>query len=425
MIDKMDEILPPLVQFRPVVSEIHSELRRGGKVPGFSKGGQLYTWKGDLRPLGVDAFLYLGGKHGAGHKLEHFNVGKRSMDEVLADTEKVVATDPLLNAVSRVDLATDTNIPVTWYRQHLRIKFKQFGSELGEMSLDYAEMGKRKIETLYAGRRPNCLRVYDKTAEMQEQYRKAIRGLGKSDPELRKAAYLVFAGWVAANDKSIFDGIEIRPYPGQAEWLAESGYKPDFNKTLAELRSDRDPVPVAPALKKIPTFEEWAGFSSSSILTRVERQISGRGKFPDFFRDETGNVTVSTVWNRLQFGFKGKQFDPYESLVFVDSGASAAPSIPMYEIEIGPVHRRPRLRKIGAREWVLILGLRGLIAEQGLQKAYQQLNLRSEGNAKRLLDSYARYFPAEVLGPSTVRFSRRELFQQFRCSIQKQFGCAA
>jgi hypothetical protein len=296
------------------------------------------------------------------------------------------------------------------------VKFKQFGSELGEVSLNYSEMGKRRIETLYAGNRPNCLRVYDKTAEQMTQYKKAVRGMAKASPDLRKSIFQIFGAAVESDPRSLFDGVEKRPHPGQAVWLAESGYKPDLARGLVELHGDSDATPAAALPVKIPTFQEWSGLNSSDVLTRVERQCGGQ-RIPVFFRNERGDVTVATLWSRLQFGYKGQHFDPYESLVFVaDSGKgifSVAPECdPVIPLEIG------------SGVYATILGLRALIAEQGMQKAGQILESRTPGS-RRLIEKYARHLPAEKLGLAPVRFSRDELFQQFRCSIQKQFGCAA
>jgi hypothetical protein len=53
------------------------------------------------------------------------------------------------------------------------VKWKQWVNELGEM--EYSEMGRRKIETLYFGKRPNCIRIYDKIAEWRHQYDQILR----------------------------------------------------------------------------------------------------------------------------------------------------------------------------------------------------------------------------------------------------------
>jgi hypothetical protein len=194
--------------------------------------------------------------------------------------------------------------------------------------------------------------------------------------------------------------------------LAESGYKPDFSSHFG---GDHDGLTdeewierLVRSEPKIPTFEDWSGLSASGVLTRIERQCGG-GKIPDFFRDEKGHVTVSTVWNRLKNGYKGEMFDPYEALVFIDESDEVIPQIPM---------------SFKPREFAVIRGLQAHVLEQGMQKTCQTLNARSRGGS-RLIITYAEYLPAEKLGASLVHFSRNELFQQFRCSIQKQFGCAA
>jgi hypothetical protein len=43
----------------------------------------------------------------------------------------------------------------------------------------YSEMGKGCLQTLYFGKRPNLIRIYDKQAEYQDQYRTLVWKLGK------------------------------------------------------------------------------------------------------------------------------------------------------------------------------------------------------------------------------------------------------
>jgi hypothetical protein len=78
----------------------------------------------------------------------------------------------------RIDFATDVPLPVNWFRETVRVEHKRFRAAVTGQPF-YSEMGKGKIQTLYFGKRPNLIRIYDKLAEYQEQYRILVRKLGK------------------------------------------------------------------------------------------------------------------------------------------------------------------------------------------------------------------------------------------------------
>jgi len=74
--------------------------------------------------------------------------------------------------VMRIDLAADVpDIPVDWFRTHMRVLWKRRRAELGE----YMIISQGEGETLYFGKRPNCFRVYNKIAELKEQHKTLAR----------------------------------------------------------------------------------------------------------------------------------------------------------------------------------------------------------------------------------------------------------
>ena len=48
------------------------------------------------------------------------------------------------------------------------MKWKRWGCEHGK--LEVSRMGNVELQTAYYGRRPNCIRVYDKVAEWRKEY---------------------------------------------------------------------------------------------------------------------------------------------------------------------------------------------------------------------------------------------------------------
>jgi hypothetical protein len=83
----------------------------------------------------------------------------------------------------RIDLAADVpNVPVSWFRDHARFKYKQFASSIeksAESELEFIGMGTAVAQSLYAGRRPNCVRVYNKFAELKRQWLRLKRNCEK------------------------------------------------------------------------------------------------------------------------------------------------------------------------------------------------------------------------------------------------------
>src|ERR1700730_10546918 len=51
--------------------------------------------------------------------------------------------------------------------------YKRFAAEIGKQ--EYMRMGMKTAETLYFGKRPNCVRIYNKITEFQHQYRQLQR----------------------------------------------------------------------------------------------------------------------------------------------------------------------------------------------------------------------------------------------------------
>jgi len=170
MIDKLEVRIPAKTEYSADFQRIYSEVRRSKNDP-FSPS-RHYLAVGDLRPYGYDAILHAHCVHGDGsHKLELIDTGQATLSEMLHEIERVFDVDGRRLEISRIDLAADiAGVPVAWFLEHLRARWKRFTADLGK--IEYARMGKLGVETFYLGKRPNCYRIYDKLGEFRYQYRR-------------------------------------------------------------------------------------------------------------------------------------------------------------------------------------------------------------------------------------------------------------
>jgi len=140
-----------------------------------------YEYAGDLREYGLNVRLnlYCQMDKVGNHKLELIDVGTMKRSDIFREVVSIFDVDPRTLGIMRIDLAVDVpNVPVQWFRETVQAQRKRFRSAVTGDRF-YAEMGTGGIQTLYFGKRPNVIRIYDKRAEYMAQYRNAIRKLGK------------------------------------------------------------------------------------------------------------------------------------------------------------------------------------------------------------------------------------------------------
>jgi hypothetical protein len=180
MIDKLDLRIRPRMPFTSEFDRVYSKLRAMDRGP--FRAAKYYEYSGDLREYGynVRLSLYCSMNETGNHKLELFDVGEMNRTQILREITQIFdVDDPLSLPVMRVDFAVDVpGVPLEWFRETVRVEHKRFRAAVtGEPF--YSEMGKGRIQTLYFGKRPKLIRIYDKHAEYQEQYRTLVRKLGK------------------------------------------------------------------------------------------------------------------------------------------------------------------------------------------------------------------------------------------------------
>lgn len=235
-------------KFRPIERELRANPRFGSFRP-----SKHYLAVGDLRPYGFDAIMHLEQRRYGTSKLELLDTGGKSLDQMCSTVADLLDGDPLDHRVSRIDLCADVpGIPVDWFRSHVRVRRKQWIAEFSQQAvIDHQRMGKRKIQTLYWGKRPSCLRIYDKIAERHIAYTRWCRKLIRKEKETWGDAQAI-----AKPEDRV--PLVLPELPSFSEWLA------------VEL-----PVTARkPMQSAIPGLEEPEQLCFP-VVTRVENQMGG------------------------------------------------------------------------------------------------------------------------------------------------------
>jgi hypothetical protein len=178
VIDKVEVRVPAGAAYAPKFGTLYRDLFANPKLNPF-KPSQHYLQVGDLRDFGYEVILHAHCKHGEGnHKLELIHSGKMGYGQILSELGKVFDYPASRMEITRVDFAADVEgLSVSWFLKNARVGYKQFTADIQK---EYTRMGKRAVETLYYGRRPNVIRIYDKIAEHRYQYQR----LRKSEKEI-------------------------------------------------------------------------------------------------------------------------------------------------------------------------------------------------------------------------------------------------
>ncbi len=120
--------------------------------------------------FGVDAVIHLSFRFGKpNHKVEIVDAGEKTVEQIADIVLSLFDVDPWNLELMRVDLAADVDgAPVSWFQDHAYVNRKQYSSRIEksqEMELQFVGMGTAIAQTIYAGKRPNLIRIYDKLGE--------------------------------------------------------------------------------------------------------------------------------------------------------------------------------------------------------------------------------------------------------------------
>ena len=232
MIDKLElRLCQGLRSSRPEVREFMLESRHF-KNSTRTMGSGRYEWVTDLRPVRLDAILHFSLKrderdpHEGEHKLELLDTGEKGYSKIVGEIESFVEGAISDLEIMRIDLCADMiGIPMDWFFNRLRVKYKRVAHEIG--TLKAQRIGKAGIQTLVSGKRPNIFRAYDKVAEYKQQ----LRDLRRKDT--RHAEEITFESRFGVSEKSVITRLEQQyggnRVPYELECFGKLSQLPDFN----------------------------------------------------------------------------------------------------------------------------------------------------------------------------------------------------
>jgi hypothetical protein len=372
VIDKLDvEIQPNVDRYKGEVAKVREYLRDGCEdIPGVTRGRD-YRWMADLRVHGLEAKLHIGCRHRPGNdKLELLEVGNKTFEDALTLVEKIVTGDPLTRRVMRLDLAADVpDVSISTFKAMARAQFKRWLCEHGRLELEYSEMGMRRIQTLYFGKRPAVIRIYNKIDEWRGAYERRYK------VHLQKVP------------SEIADGL-----------TGLSAYR------LAGVSPDAE----------TPTFEDFtreqtrgrAAYRESDVLSRVERQIPAARMPRQLLHDR--RVDMATVWQRLPISDQEdpRFFNPFERIKFLSKEFDGS------AIDFSSVN---------SDDYAFVRGVAALIEDMGYHAAYKILN--QQRNASRIFRKYQSLLPKKSgASGASAPIDENRLLTSYQMSIREQLA---
>ena len=369
----------------------------------------------DLRKIAdVDAVVHFNARKTGTHKIQVIEAGRKCSGQIAEVISEIVDEHPELQAVSRVDSCVDVvNGPeVKWIAQSVRARSAQWQAQFGSVEIrdeanrkmQWSEMGKREVKTMYIGKRPNCFRVYDKLAERYRAYcvekqrheRLAAKVVldkiiepDEFERESWQLRYPDLKSWRRDYENKLKPSARhYMPFPDFASWFAEQCQGP-LASLIKNSRSNVVQMPLpgqeqAEQLSFVPELPR--------ILTRVERQM-GAGRIPD----ELNSFEKIFSKHALEFNpFTRLDFSPYSAQTEI----SAADYTPL--------------------ELLAGMKMRELL-ETGM--TYQQLFafLNGKRNAHKIVKKFSPFIAAA--NPSNVvSISSSELYERYRDSLTRQMA---
>jgi hypothetical protein len=363
----------------------------------------------DLRRVAdIDAVLHLNAKKTGTHKIQVIEAGKKCHGQIADTIAEIVNEHPDLLGVSRVDSCVDiVNGPsVSWIAQSLRARFAQWQAELGTVELrdgaghtmSWAELGKKEVQTVYEGKRPNCFRFYNKLVEQfhvwnskKRQHEQLARKIviekaTEGAPEFRYTPDAFASGAVQSyrafkrRKELLCSGRYYLPFPDFETWFAAQCIGPMSNVVQMRLPGQENPeqMDLLPQLPK--------------VLTRVERQMAA-GRVP----------SELDTFEKL-FSKQALDFNPFARLDF----SSFAGQTQIDMDDYSPVEFAAGMQ---FKEW--------LQTGMSYQQLYAYWNRKK--NAKAIAAKFAP-FVAAANPPKEVSISSADLYQRYRDSVSRQLA---
>jgi hypothetical protein len=374
MIDKIEAMVERGTGFRGELNELRRQSPWDPYFPAL-RPSKFYKAVADLRPFGIDAMLHIDQKRYGTHKVELLETGKKGMAEIQATIENIVDCDPGGCRLGRIDLATDVcDVPLSWFREHTFVEYKQFlCAHAKVVDSEISEMGKKVYQTLYFGKRPSCVRIYDKTAERVAHYqlwkKKQIR-----------AEKRAWAERCARQDSGEREPLILPEFPTVIEWL---------DKELTALKrvvpEQVDLIPDAvPPEQKILRFP---------VVTRVENQFGGR--VPK--KLQTMGEMKSNVL----------EFNPFARMRILTGNV-----VPPGLFDTTPSGNY----RFSVRDWCAFMYIRENLKTLSAAQVWSMVNRDRQG--ARLFREMREFLPAD----DCAGVSETELYERYRSSISRQLA---
>jgi hypothetical protein len=361
----------------------------------------------DLRKVAeIDAILHLNAKKTGTHKIQIIEAGRKYQGQIADTIAEIVNDHPDLLGVSRVDSCADIvdGPKVSWIAQSVRARSAQWQAELGAVELHdeagrtmaWSEMGKREVQSMYMGKRPNCFRVYNKLAERLHVWKLEKRRHEKQASQIvvdkategaPECRYTPHAFWARAmaeyravmrRKELLCSGRYYLPFPDFTTWFVAHCTGSMSNVVQMRVRGHEEPeqMKVLPQLPK--------------VLTRVERQMAA------------GRVPPELDTFEKLFSKQALDFNPFERLDF----SSFAGETQIARDDYSPVEFAAGMQ---FKQWL----------ETGM--SYQQLYAYWNGkrNAKAIAEKFAP-FVAAANPPKEVSISSADLYDRYRSSVSRQ-----
>jgi len=382
MIDKIEAMIERGTYFRGELNE----LRRGSPWDAFSsllRPSKFYKAVADLRPFGFDAMLHIEQKRYGTHKVELFETGKKGMAEIESTIERIVDCDPGGCRLGRIDLAADVrDVSLSWFREHAYVQYKQFicahAKEVVEA--ESTEMGKKIYQTLYFGKRPSCVRIYDKVAERVAHYE-----LWKKR-EMRAARRAWLQECVTRpRDTDAIPKLLLPEFPAVQEWLSVE--LPEVKSDLESASQQSDLLPGASAPEQ-PLLH-------FPVVTRVENQFGGR--VPEALQT-MGQMRKNVL-----------EFNPFARMKLV-TGQVVPPGV--FDRDASGAYR------FRVKEWMAYM-----FAHQNwkvLSAAQMWSILNRDRHGRLYLEKMREFLPVEEDGSPGI--SESALYDRYRNSVSRQLA---
>jgi hypothetical protein len=363
----------------PIKLEVEAHVRERLKSDIPFRTNIYYEEVVDLRKVAdIDAVLHLNAKKTGSHKIQIVEAGKKCRGQIADTISQIVDGHPELLSVSRVDSCADIvdGPTVRWMAQNVRARYTQWQAQFGTIEvrpkIPSSDMGKREVQTVYMGKRPNCFRVYDKLAERHNAWTYEKRRHERLASEI--VCEKVVEGSAFARPQEVFDGIakrlvrsgrHIMPFPDFPTWFAAQCVGPMTH--------------LAPELPK--------------VLTRVERQMAA-GRVPE----------PLDTFDKL-FSQRALDFNPFDRLEF----SSFNPQMQIDKSAFSPVDYAAGMQ---FKQWLES----GAISYQFLFASWDK-----NRNGKRTAAKFAPFIAA-ANPPNEISITSSELYERYRNSVSRQLA---